>query len=269
MPPSAPYPFVKVFGERGSGTNFLQQLIAHNFQAKIVPNISGPTEDQRALIQTIPEDVRRPGQIAERIADYHHIEQMQRNAGWKHARLTDQVFQIFRRAEKTLFLCILRHPALWLRSFAKNPYHGFSAAAADLDQFLATPWITRARDEVGPVLLESPVHLWRLKTESYLDQAERRANVLVLRHEDFLVDHEARLRTLSTYLPGAADKWTLPEAYARRWLDRARDFWSIRKDLPDDPFTTLSTDQVQHLRSRIGDDLIERAGYGVPAGGAE
>ena len=255
------YRFVKVFGERGSGTNFLHQLIAKNFDVKVIANISGPTPDERELIDAIPENRRRPGLIAERLADAHHLDQMPRNAGWKHACLTDRMFQTYGRAEKTLFLCIVRHPALWLTSFATNPYHGFNTKAQDLDEFIATPWVTRARDEVADVFLKSPALLWKLKVQSYLEHADRRENVLILRHEDLLLDHGAVLDELTPLLPRSAADWTLPEDYARRWVDKVRDFWSIQKALPDQPFDTISPGQAQHLRDVIGDELIERAGY--------
>lgn len=258
------YRFVKVFGERGSGTNFLHQLIARNFDAKVISNISGPTPDERAFIDSIPENRRRQGLIAERLADAHHLEQMPRNAGWKHACLTDRVFETYGRADQSLFLCIVRHPALWLSSFAQNPYHGFSSRTEDLDEFLATPWITRARDEVPDVFLASPALLWKLKVQSYLDQADRRENVLIVRHEDLLRDHGAVLDSLVDLLPGPAGAWTLPEEYARRWVEKVRDFWSIQRALPDQPFETITLPQAQHLRDVIGDNLIERAGYKLP-----
>ena len=257
----AAYRFAKVFGERGSGTNFLHQLIAKNFDAKVIANISGPTPDERGLIEAIPESRRRPGLIAERLADAHHLDQMPRNAGWKHACLTDRTFEVYGRADKTLFLCIVRHPALWLTSFANNPYHGFNTKADDLDEFLATPWVTRARDEVPDVFLKSPALLWKLKVQSYLEHAERRENVMVVRHEDLLTDHGAVLDGLTTLLSPSTSEWALPEDYARRWVDKVRDFWSIKKALPEEPFATISPSQAQHLRDVIGDELIVRAGY--------
>ena len=68
----------------------------------------------------------------------------------------------------------------------RRPFHAFCNRAESAAEFLATPWMTRARDELDQLLLSGPGVLWRLKVHSYLDQAARRPNVTVLRHEDLL-----------------------------------------------------------------------------------
>ena len=103
---------VKIMGERNSGTSFLSELLRLNFQVELLPNASPPSVEQKALIGRIPKPRQRPGMITERIQDDNHLREMPWNAGWKHACLTDRVFDTYEMPEKTLFLCILRHPAL-------------------------------------------------------------------------------------------------------------------------------------------------------------
>ena len=260
------FSLVKVMGERNSGTSFLAELLRLNFQVEILPNASPASVEQKALIDRIPKTRRRPGMITERIQDDNHLREMAWNAGWKHACLTDRVFTHKNHAEQTLFLCVLRHPALWLRSMLDRPFHNFSSRTDDLDEFLQTPWVTRSRDEVEEVVLESPVLLWRLKVESYLDQAEKRRNVHVVRHEDLLRDHKAQLVSLSGLLNTRKRvKWRIPKGYSRKWMRHLRlgqDFWAIKDALPEDPFTLLSPKQAETVRAWIGEDLLARAGYG-------
>ena len=269
MPSSKIYSHVKVMGERGTGTNFLHKLINSNFRVTMVRNTSGESDLIARQIAAIPEDRRRPALMAERIADYKHIEEMPENAGWKHACLTDRVFRDYAHADQTLFLCLLRHPVLWLQSLLTNQFHSFNKPAADLDALIDTPWMTRERDETGLLFVDSPMDLWRIKAESYLDQAARRGNVMVLRHEDILTDHDAILRDLAQVLRTKIRlSWTIPKGYARGWLRKSkpdRDFWSIREGLPEDPWSVLTSGQADRVRARVGQDLLDRTGYGDTA----
>lgn len=265
MPSQPPYQRVKVMGERGSGTNFLSRLVAANFDIELVDNTSNAEGQDRKLIQRIPEGLRRGAHIAERVMEHYHLTQMPENAGWKHACLTERTFSTYLRTDTTLFLCIIRHPALWLRSFYEKPFHAMTRKPDDLDAFIATPWMTRACDEADAVVLESPAELWRLKTLSYLDRAAAHPNVVVIRHEDLLRDHESGLAELVPLIgPRVHAGWRLPEGYARSWLrvfKGGEDFESIRAALPDDPFTVLTKAQAERTLALIGADLLTRAGY--------
>lgn len=255
---------VKVMGERASGTNFLTRLISANFDQALLKNTSTTTDAQKAGIQRIPDGARRPRLASERMADFNHLAEMPDTAGWKHACLTDRVFSVCRHADTALFICITRHPALWLRSFYANPMHSMNGDARDLDAFLNTPWVTRARDETADPILPGPGALWAAKVRSYLDQAERRENVIVLRHEDLLTDHAGTLAGLREILGGIRLRWRIPRGYARSW-ERAEkpdvDFWSIRRDLPERPYETLTPEQTGQLCAQIGTELLHRAGY--------
>lgn len=269
MPHSPPFPRVKVMGERGSGTNFLAQLVGLNFRVEFVRNTSPAAPHEAALIEAIPRGKRRPALMADRVLEHNHLSEMDWNAGWKHACLTDRVFKTYKNANETVFLCILRHPAPWLRSFFEKPFHSFNNRPDDIDELIATPWMTRSCDEIDSLVLESPVLLWRHKAQSYLEQANRRQNVVVLRHEDILGDFKSVLDALSDILsPKMRLGWKLPKGYARGWMrnDRAGvDFHTIREALPADPFTLLTPGQADRVRALIGKDLLARAGYGGQA----
>ena len=94
----------------------------------------------------------------------------------------------------------------------------------------------------------------------------RRTLEWVLRHEALLADHKACLDRLGALMaPKMQLKWRLPKGYARNWLREDRpgvDFHSIRKSMPEDPFTVLTPDQAGRVRALIGADLLSRAGYG-------
>lgn len=265
---------VKVMGERASGTNFVSQLIDLNFAVRQLPNITSCTADQLEAILKMPEDKRHHFPISERTEDHNHLAELPENGGWKHAALTDRVFEVLPSAGQTFFLCILRHPAPWLLSLMRRPFHAFCNRADSAAEFLATPWMTRARDELDQLLLPGPGALWRLKAQSYIQQAGRRPNVTVLRHEDLLRNPASVLDGIP--LPRkSAGPWEIPGENARSWQSAqdipeadAPGFHALRAALPDDPWDLLEPDDAAALAAQIGTQTLERAGY-VPPGEAQ
>lgn len=261
MPPVPPYKRVKVFGERGSGTNFLARAVYGNFDVEMLMHADPATHPDIVALHRVRARERRQGELADRIEDYLHIATLPDRGGWKHACLTDRLFDVLKHADETLFLCIIRHPALWIRSFHQKPYGSFFEEGDDLDSFLATPWVSRLRDEAPDLLLESPAALWPLKTESYLRHAMRRVNVKILRHEDLLTDFGGVMDLLDPLVPRRRETWKVPPNHGRTWEGDTRDFWDIRDELPDDPFSVLTPAQADHVRAQVGQPLLERFGY--------
>lgn len=263
---------VKVMGERASGTNFLSQVIDLNFAVRQLPNITSCTEGQFAQILEMPEEKRHHLAIAERTEDFNHLAEMSENGGWKHAALTDRVFKALPSANETLFLCIIRHPAPWLLSLMRRPFHAFCNRADSPAEFLATPWMTRARDELDQLLLPGPGVLWRLKVQSYLDQAAQRPNVKILRYEDLLRNPAAVLDAIPLSRT-SADPWEIPGENARSWQSaeesadaEAPDFRALRAALPDDPWDLLDPEDATALANQTGTGALSQAGYAPPGG---
>lgn len=261
------YPLAKVMGERNSGTNFVEALLRANFDAQIVPNVSQFTARDEELIHRIPITDTGREAIFHRATDLNHVHQFQDHAGWKHACLTERHFTEYAKANQTLFVCVLRHPALWLKSMLRAPFGTFYAEnrAQTMRELFDIPWVTRPRDEIDALVLETPAHLWAHKTKSYLDAQDAHANVIFLRHEDILRDHEAVLNQLAEQIPRCCDGWQIPEGNARSYMPREtekhRDFSAIRAELPDDPWSILTPDLAADLQGAIGPDLLLRAGY--------
>lgn len=258
------YSRIKVFGERGTGTNFITQMIHANFQVDVLMQPSVSDAPGAAKLKVPGLRPKRPKEIQQYIEDHQHFHGLRTFGGWKHACLTDRLIDTLPGADTTLFICVVRHPALWAKSFHREPFATFLEPDPDLTTFLRHPWVTRFRDEVPELILDSPALLWRLKNQSYLDQADARANVVIVRHEDMLRDHENVLQGFIGHLQRRASSWKVVTSYGRQWAENKRDFWTIRKELPANPFSTLTREQSQLLRDVIGDDLIKRAGYDLP-----
>lgn len=258
-----PYSRVKVFGERGTGTNFFARLIHDNFRVQMLVHADPLQHPDVQPLRQMPLEERHKGAVAERIEDHLHRVTMHATGGWKHACLTDQLFETLYQADEALVICIVRHPALWAESFRRKPFASFLVEPPDLETLLITPWVTRARDEVPDLALAGPAMLWRRKVESYLDHAMRRPNVKILRHEDVLLDVDGVLDLLAPLMTARQAGWMVPKGYGRSWEEgQDRGFWQIRDALPEDPWTTISGEAARVLRAQIGSELLERFQYG-------
>ncbi|MFK7941913.1 MAG: hypothetical protein AB8B85_03230 [Paracoccaceae bacterium] len=260
-----PYVRVKVFGERASGTNFLARLLYANFKVEPLLHADPNTHSDVQPVRAISLGEKARGAIGERIEDYLHETTMATTGGWKHACLTDKLFRTLENSPEVLFICISRHPALWIRSFFRNPFSGFCEDAPDIETMLRTPWVSRPRDELAELVLPGPAILWRRKHESYLRYAHAKRNVKLLRHEDVLRDPNTVLDLLAPLMTRRRDAWGLPKGYGRTWQDgqdlQERDFFQIRDELPEDPWAEISSDAAEILRSQIGAPLLEKLGY--------
>ena len=261
------YTHAKVMGERNSGTNFVEALVAANFRVEMLPNTMPFTARDEEMILRIPITEAGREAIFHRATDLNHFHEFARHAGWKHACLTDRHFKLVHNVHHTLFICVLRHPALWLKSMLRAPFGTFYAEnrAQSVRELFDTPWVTRPRDEITALVLETPALLWVHKAASYLAARDQHPNVFVLRHEDLLRDHDPVLRDLSRPLKRATGDWIIPEGNARSYMPREtethRDFNAIRAELPEDPWSVLDADLAGDLQNTIGVELLERAGY--------
>lgn len=257
MPEQTPYRRVKVMGERCTGTNFVSQMIEANFDTHLLEQpgagaVPGTDKLRRHRVTEL-----RTNAVAQRTEDYQHATGLASFGGWKHACLTDRLAA----RKDVLFVCVLRHPAPWAASLYKLPFSSYLTIPDTLEGFLAQPWVTRPRDEVAELVLDGPAWLWRLKTESYLNHVADCANVIAVRHEDFLDDYVGVLEDLADHLAVRDNSWTLVTSYGRNFQDTGPDFWQIQAALPEDPWTVVSADAAGILRCHIGAELIERAGY--------
>lgn len=262
---TAPYPLAKVYGERGSGTNLVERLLALNFELRLVGFPQGYSEAQSALMDRTGYPRIGLTELVERVQDAAHATGLARHAGWKHGCLDDRIFGAYRGMGRTLFVCVIRHPALWIASLHRRPFHSFFETPERLADFLRHPWATRPRDGMAEVLLETPVLLWRAKVASYLDAAAARDDVVVLRHEDILRDHAAVLAGLDGPLTPLGGPWRVPEGDARHLQQTGAtggaDLATRRDALPADPWKTLDPADAGYIREAIGADLLARAGY--------
>lgn len=98
--------YLKVFGERCSGTNYITSLLCQNF----------------TQLQYLDHTRTSP-------------------FGWKHDILSHEYVK-HEMAKDTLFVLVVRDPYDWLRSFFHQPHHAYHCKKMSFSQFLKSPWFS-------------------------------------------------------------------------------------------------------------------------------
>lgn len=187
--------YIKLFGERNSGTTWLEKLIRHNLDAKL-------------LIITA-EKIRKRGGYRGRAdfegaMDHFFLNEGRVNFGWKHRAVS--VSSLVQRAKypDTAFIFLTKDPYWFVRSLWRNPYNRLArnTKKLELSQFAQKPWPLLARDEIDGESLTSPFKLWSHKVRSYLETVEGlpTGKATLIRYEDVLVDPESELRKAAATL---------------------------------------------------------------------
>ncbi len=91
---------IKVFGERNSGTIYLEKLLRKNFKVQVL--------------------------------DYYTL-------GWKH-RLAPSETEISSQDSSIIYLILVKNPYSWLRSMYRKPYHQEELKRLDFNEFIEFPY---------------------------------------------------------------------------------------------------------------------------------
>ena len=253
---------VKILGERNSGTNFLAETLRDNFDVHLFPHIGERTLWERFVVSraVIPRKFRE--MYVEHIEDKKHRNWLPETGGWKHALVTERFIEEFFKPQGCQVICSVRHPVAWARSMQKNPFHVFGKVSPDFATFIQTPWKTRPRDNLDGAVLDSPLELWRLKVQSYLDFAEKYDNFHVIRYEDLLLEPEKTLTGFARYLPLKTQTPALPDRPIRvEFVDNEATREEYITKARETSFSALEPEILQVFRTYIGTDLPDRLGY--------
>jgi len=103
---------VKIYGERNTGTSYLEALLVRNLAVD-------------CLRGGVPRSIRRFFADSERARDWYFQATYRNNLGWKHACLPAESQLAIARTDSTevLLLTLTKNPYAWLLSFYRKPYH--------------------------------------------------------------------------------------------------------------------------------------------------
>ncbi|MFO7723701.1 MAG: hypothetical protein R6V49_10820 [Bacteroidales bacterium] len=187
--------YLKIFGERNTGTNYLKGLISLNLKVRL---IEGGIPHKRGLLRN-PflfdqlYDLLYPGHL-----------------GWKHAFPDPQRIRQFKGYDETGLVTLTKNPYSFLLSLYKHPYHYKGNIPDNFSEFIRSRWHTLRRENCRKSHFENPVMLWNSKNRAYMALQEsfpfRTVN---LTYEKLIADPEDIIRHLGQFfdLESASDKF--------------------------------------------------------------
>jgi len=200
--------FIKVFGERNTGTHFLIKLLRKNTNAELLVHPDGASEATHKnfehIIACYPDLVKgNPAlrsAILERLIDSDRSKDFSDYYGWKHAAVNTNQLKQNPKFEKTLFICLIRNPWRFISALHRRPYNLFPQPFQHLTDFIQQPLIMNSRDNLIESYISSPVELWNKKTESYLKlKNDCPTNVVIAYYEDVICDVSRFLNSLQFF----------------------------------------------------------------------
>jgi len=240
---------VKIYGERNTGTSYLEALLVRNLAVD-------------CLRGGVPRSIRRFFANSERARDWYFHATYRSNLGWKHACVPTESQLAIARTNSTdvLFLTLTKNPYAWLLSFYRNPYHA-KRKYASFGQFLKEPWETVGRENAR-AQFASPVEMWNLKNAAYLAM-NRYATTIHCRYEELLSDpldfleklcSEHGIRTRQSPFKNVV------EAMKRR--DRGKTFDDYRRYYLEERWRSeLDDDCIALINERLDANVMARFGY--------
>ncbi len=163
--PPGKKPFVKIWGERHSGTTELRALIEENFDCHVILNpVGNPASVRHALAQPKGMMIPTPFDLVEQIAATGGL-------GWHAGSPPVDIVLNSVHLPDTLFLCMSRDPFAWMHAMWRdmpNPLR-LTPAKQSLMQFISSPFPISARDRVQTRFEATPVEVYQAKLRSYLD----------------------------------------------------------------------------------------------------
>ncbi len=166
---------IKVYGERNTGTNYLEKLIKLNVNIRLM---SGTAPAHVKMIEWI-----MPG--VESTRDRYFDRTFSSNLGWKHMKVSPEQLRASVK-EEVGFICNVKNPYSWLWSFYKRPHHYEEMARGSFEAFVQEPLIPLGRDNIQKREV-TPIDLWNIKNQSYCRLKEERS-AITLKFESLLND---------------------------------------------------------------------------------
>lgn len=268
-PNSGQHKSLKLFGERNSGTTYLEALIARNLD---VPMLRG----------VVSEAWLKDNDLTENALDLFFMLTGADNLGWKHAMAPSAADLAADHHGAVVFVTLTKNPYAWLLSLYRRPNHRGGNGSRSLwpllhsswadtdrppfDAFVSTAWPAVGRDRISGDFRD-PVDIWNRKNRSYLDLATR-APCLNLRYEDLIRDPRAAIERLAaTFDLRRSDRYfenvdsSLQGAPGQSFADyRAHYLNEAWRETLDDRHLRLINDRLDHaVMTRFGYDLLDPA----------
>lgn len=249
------FDYVKVFGERNTGTNYVRRLVSKNTK-NTVHLKHGSNDIVESQVELYPETLRPF--VTELLIDNLRIEEFDRNFGWKHAFLTPEKLKQSPLFKDCFFIFISRNPFRFLYSLYNKPYNAYVKNWNNVEEFLRAPWFLTYRDNLGIPFVANPVQLWNIKTRSYIETSQAIENSTFFKYETIVNDYDAFLDSLSPFLLLKSSRQNINKSTKgsdQTFSDYARDAAGMS------PLKYFCEEDVDFILSQLDQELCGKLSY--------
>ncbi len=250
---------VKIFGERNTGTNYVEQLLRNNYPVRIVKD-RGPISLRNLYKELDGLEGMPRALMHEHIIDLDIQKMKESDFGWKHRVPDVEYIKTAKNVSSTYFVCVVKYPYSFVTSLFKRPRNDQLEPRTDLRKFVESPWKLTARDNIPMHFLESPVQLWNHKVGSYLLLKDSVPNCMIVKYEDVIADLESFFDRTDLFLGRKGTRENVLESTTDS-KDITFDMYA-RKYLGFDP-STLGRKVVRSINQFLDEDIVEKAGYKI------
>ena len=178
---------LKIYGERNTGTNYLEQLMLRNFDANILLG-RAPDHHIQAYLSRAIKLISEPRGVAYRHAwrDRYLVESFDKQLGWKHMCPSPERLGPSRLAN-VKYVMVVKNPYSWALSLFRRPYH-VGGRDSSFDMFLERKMpVMPELENIGTDEI-TPIEVWNRKVTGYLRLREEAHRSIIVRYEDLLAD---------------------------------------------------------------------------------
>lgn len=254
---------LKVFGERNTGTNFVEALLKRNIDCTIVSGNLSRFYSWRFTVakKLLPPD--RAFSYVENTRDKIFSKRFAIDGGWKHARTPNFPNDVDAYPAGMGMIAITKNPYAWLLSLHKRPYLGTTHTHLNplpFPEFIRSPWQTVGR-ECAQSSYETPIHLWNDKVAAYFNLPEH-APSLIQRYEHVISDIPQFLTDVSTtFGTPRSEKTEIPSGSSKQDSRSTEDIIAYYRE--NQWRSSISDEDIAFINDHLDRKTMELIGYEV------
>ncbi len=239
---------IKIFGERNSGTNYLEQLLIQNTCSQV-------------LQLHVPKIIHFPLRKIEVFTDLLLRYQQSTHFGWKHGIPPVEAINMEKKGLK--IITISKNPYSFLLSLHKRPYHSRSKVEK-FEDFIKVPFRLLPRDNFSNNKAKNPIELWNEKNRSFLELKDKvTCQVAHLSYEELIADPRLTFEKICNSLQ-LDQNGTSFENIIQSTKDDETDFKYYQDYYMNEKWKSkLSKETILFINSFLDKDLMKKLDYEI------
>ena len=242
---------LKLYGERNTGTNYLEKLISLNFNVK---QLKG-TVPRIPLLKKINKN--------EKLKNIYFDLFSTVNLGWKHTYIDESLLKKkLSSNHKIGIILLVKNPYSFLLSLHKKPYHNPLKKLLVFEDFIVSDWKTQKRENLD-INKINPVQLWNTKMDNCIEIKK------IFNEHVILIKYEQLVSNPADVINAISDQFGLIKP--DKFKNYKRSTKSVYKDYKyyADYYTNekwrndLNEESIKKINKYLNFQICKKLGYSV------